>query len=101
MPLTFFTVWSDLCLSCCGNTIKNCMVFAYAVAVFYQMSKSWAMGLLFFFIKKVIFDIQNTSFQSEFFCDFADFMHFKMLKSLPTLGSVCLSVCHTWVRSVT
>ena len=28
MPLTFFTVWSDLCLSCYGSTLRNCMAFA-------------------------------------------------------------------------
>ena len=40
-PLTYFTIWSNLCPGCCGNTGRSCC--------FHQMSESWHMGLLFVF----------------------------------------------------
>ena len=47
MIFDLFTVWSNLCPSCCGNTREAARYLQMCCSCFYQVSESWPIGFLF------------------------------------------------------
>ena len=62
MTFDLFMVWLNLCPSCCGNTGISCIAFADMQSLFYQVSKSWPMGLLLFFFTSTVAQLVEHQF---------------------------------------